>query len=190
MRKLLSGIGYIGIGEYSSKDEKLYNRWANMIRRCYSEATQNKHQTYIGCSVSKEWHNFQNFAEWYVAQNCPDETWQLDKDILVKDNKIYSSETCCLLPRDLNMLTQKRKRGEGLPVGVTRHKDKFRAQLRTDKWERGSEYLGLYLTKEDAFGAYLSAKKKRMYEKTKEWEHLLPPHVVTALLNYDVEITD
>ena len=64
------GIGYLGDGKYrckekDKKDTTEYSRWYKMMNRCYNEKTLIKHPTYIGCSVDKEWYNFQNFARWY-----------------------------------------------------------------------------------------------------------------------------
>ena len=45
--------------------------------------------------------------------------WELDKDILVKGNKIYSPDTCCFVPKEVNTVFTKRqsKRGD-YPIGV------------------------------------------------------------------------
>ena len=77
-----------------------------MLERCYSQKTQEKHTTYKECSVSEEWYNFQNFAEW-MDKNYNYETmqkWHLDKDILFKGNKIYSPERCAFVPQEINVL--------------------------------------------------------------------------------------
>lgn len=36
--------------------------------------------------------------------------FQLDKDILVKDNKIYNPDTCCLVPNEINSLFRTREK--------------------------------------------------------------------------------
>jgi hypothetical protein len=102
MSPSMYGIGFIGDGNHkpskNGKHTKVYARWKDMIARCYDEKLQAKKPTYKGCSVSKEWHNFQNFAEWY-HENYPADgkDYQLDKDHLVKGNKVYSPDTCCFL---------------------------------------------------------------------------------------------
>ena len=119
-------IGYIGEGIYSSKINKLktkcYNTWNSMLTRCYSNLYQENHPTYKDCFVSEEWHNFQNFAKWYDENiyQAKDQQMQLDKDILFKRNKIYSSETCVFVPKRINSLFIKdnSKRGE-YPIGVS-----------------------------------------------------------------------
>lgn len=90
------GVGYIGIGSHKSRVNNIisykYSVWASMIQRCYCPKSLKIHPTYIGCTVCKEWHNFQNFADWFDKNYT--EGFELDKDIIVKGNKWYSPLTC------------------------------------------------------------------------------------------------
>ena len=102
------GIGYIGYGKYKSRinREKTeeYIKWSSMLTRCYSKKLKQR-ENYIGCTVCEEWLNFQNFAEWYDNHKyyIPNiESLDLDKDIKFKGNKIYSPNTCILIPKRLN----------------------------------------------------------------------------------------
>ncbi len=93
------GVGFIGIGKHAAtikgKKTKAYLVWSLMIQRCYSESSLKKRPTYIGCSVCVEWHNFQNFAEWFEINYPKDgKDYQLDKDILIEGNKVYFPEAC------------------------------------------------------------------------------------------------
>ncbi len=103
------GIGFIGVGKFNSKSEfnseNIYKRWNSMIRRCYSEKYQDKFPTYRECTVCDEWHNFQNFAEWFVL-NAPENTsnCHLDKDILLNGNKVYSPSTCSFINKSINVI--------------------------------------------------------------------------------------
>lgn len=96
------GIGFIGQGNYTT-NSKCYNTWALMIQRCYYRDSET---TYKDCFVHKHWHNFQNFAEWYYKFYDSDfmQKWHLDKDLLVKGNKIYGPDTCCFLPQRINKI--------------------------------------------------------------------------------------
>lgn len=86
-------IGYIGEGIYTrSAHRHIYDTWTDMLRRCYCPIHLKNRPTYIGCSICSDWHNFQNFAKWYVHNYI--EGYHLDKDIKVKGNKIYSPDTC------------------------------------------------------------------------------------------------
>ena len=59
----------------------------------------------------------------------------LDKDILCKGNKVYSSETCVFVPARINsiILNSQNRRGD-LPVGVNYNKKtgKYRAQYKNN----------------------------------------------------------
>lgn len=95
-------IGFIGRGEYlvrvNNKLTKAYQAWSDMIKRCYSEKRQKRQPTYIGCTVCKEWHNYQVFAEWYYG-HLPEglARYEVDKDIINPGNKIYSPEMCTVV---------------------------------------------------------------------------------------------
>ena len=96
------GIGYLGIGSYRKKTHKLlYRKWSDMLMRCYSEKYLTKYPTYKGCSVCKEWLNFQTFAAWGEVNWI--EGYDLDKDIKVEGNRIYSPESCMFVSREDNM---------------------------------------------------------------------------------------
>jgi len=108
LKPSVRGVGFIGYGKHSSKlngaRTDMYIAWKNMINRCYDEYTHKRQPTYIGCTVCNEWHNFQNFAEWYL-DNHPNDgiKYQLDKDIKTKGNKIYSPETCTFVTQLMNL---------------------------------------------------------------------------------------
>jgi hypothetical protein len=114
MHPSVFGTGFVGNGEYKPRENgkltKVYNAWAAMIRRCYDSKYQQRNPTYKGCSVSKDWHDFQNFAKWF-EENYPADgnRYDLDKDYLVKGNKIYSAHTCCFLSPQQNVETSRAK---------------------------------------------------------------------------------
>ena len=128
-------IGYFGIGKYksckNSKINKDYSIWQGILQRGHCEIAKEKMSAYKDVTVCGEWHNFQNFAAWFEENWKPwmDSSWHLDKDVLFKGNKVYSPETCCLIPAELNnlVITNKYKRGE-LPIGVTKYHNKFKIQ--------------------------------------------------------------
>ena len=94
--------------------------------------------------------------------------WCLDKDILVKGNKIYSPETCCFVPKGINLLFGKNnaKRGN-YPIGVCKFKNKFQATINI----KGKTIsLGHFDTPEEAFEAYKTAKEAYIKEVADEWK--------------------
>lgn len=87
------GVGFNGFGSFSkTTHRKIYTTWTSMMHRCYDANFHKNNKTYKDCTVCPEWHNFQTFAEWMSSQEY--EGKQLDKDIKIKGNKVYSPDTC------------------------------------------------------------------------------------------------
>jgi len=173
-------------------NKEAHELWSGMIERVNGRKI-NKRRHYSGCSVAEEWHNFQNFAAWYY-ENFKSEwmdKWCLDKDILVKGNKVYSPETCAFVPQEINKLFIKRDsmRGE-YPVGVYKNKGRtpFSSKLNTG---RGVvKYLGVFHTPKEAFEAYKTAKEEYIKEVAEKWKGQIDKRVYQAMINYKVEIED
>lgn len=194
------GIGYLGEGKYKAsengKDTRVYKTWRNMLQRCYDKKYHKKYPTYIGCEVCNEWLNFQNFAEWdkdnyYIIEG---EQMHLDKDILIKHNKIYSPDTCIFVPERINILFTKCDNARGKSViGVTPVNEKYMARCnifnpKTGKSKR--EYLGIYDTELEAFKVYKYYKEENIKEVTDYFKGQIPERLYNGLYNYEVEITD
>ena len=185
------GVGYDGIGKYitvhQGKNTKAYVVWKGMIERCYSVEYQKKRPEYNNCIVISEWHNFQNYAKWY-EENYK-ENFEVDKDILVKGNKIYSPETCCFVPHEINTLFTKSNKTRGnFPIGVRITKQN-RYQARISKCTY-NKCIGTFGTIEEAFQAYKIAKEDYIKEVADKWKPYITPQTHQAMYNYQVEITD
>lgn len=154
---------------------KTYQKWKNMITRCYSSNYHNRYPSYIGCKVCEEWKYFSNFKSWYESQEIHSkEDLYLDKDLLCKGmSKIYSPETCVLLSNAVNNFIKEPKEKEGLPLGVTFRKGpKFRsapymAQCSNPFDRKVSGYLGMFSTAEKAHIVYLNQKSEYAKELIK-----------------------
>jgi hypothetical protein len=188
------GIGYFGVGKYKAKENykktKTYNTWQSMLERCYCPKAQKKQPTYVGCLVDERWRNFQVFAEWY-EKNYNSETmqgWALDKDILIKGNKIYSPETCCVVPMIINAIYTKNSKARGdYPVGVSKKGEGFLASTR-DKNDR--KITKCCKSINEAFTLHKISKEIHVKKVAQDWKPLINPRVYEALINYQVEITD
>ena len=168
-----------GVGIYDLKDDPshitnkkiggkivwkcpFYDKWKSMMRRCYSERCLQKSPQYRGCSVCEEWHIFSNFMAWMKTQSW--EGKQIDKDILVPGNKVYSPETCVFVSRNVNVLLTNSlaKRGK-CPVGV-----RFMVSIKkyTAQMTRYSKitHLGTFDTPEEAHEAYKKERIKYILE--------------------------
>lgn len=189
--KSLYNVGYIGIGKYRQKDnKKCYTTWDNIICRGYSKEYKTKYSTYEKCSVCEEWHNYQNFAEWFCKNyyEIAQERMEIDKDILVKNNKIYSPDTCVFVPRRINSLLIKNDKVRGkYPIGVDFHNKKFRARCMT---LNGSIYLGHFNTEIEAFEKYKKFKEEYIKQVADLYKNVIPKKLYLALYNYQIEMED
>jgi hypothetical protein len=194
-------VGYPGEGEYkvkeNGKNTRVYDTWHNMLYRCYDSKYHKKQPTYTNCEVDEDWLNFQNFAKWYYDNyyEVKDEIMHLDKDILVKHNKIYSPDTCVFVPQKINGLFIKRDKSRGESViGTSSLKNgKYIvhcSMINPETGESKGKHLGIYETQDKAFEVYKYYKEKNIKEVADYYKDLIPIKLYDALYNYEVEITD
>ena len=187
------GVGIIGngIARVCGVETRDYQLWKSMLCRCYDEKYSNKYPTYKDCTASDNFKYLPYFEEWCHQQIGFDQVgWQLDKDILIKGNKIYSEDTCCFVPAEINSLFIKcdRSRGE-YPIGVSYPKRvrKYVAKMRKFKEDI---HLGCFSKPDEAFNAYKEAKEAYIKEVANKWKDQIDLRVYEALMSYEVEITD
>ena len=170
------GVGYIGIGKFIggsySKENIVYDYWDGILRRCYSERIKKLRNSYSDCLVDECWHNLQNFGEWFEKNYNPKymKSWCLDKDILVKGNRIYSPETCCFVPNEINVIFTNGyiRRGE-YPKGVS-YKPKINKYIAQYQKDGVVTHIGTFKTVDEAFQAYKEVKEKYIKEKADKWK--------------------
>lgn len=173
-------------------DYRSYSYWQGLINRCYQQKTNPKNHSYSDCAICKEWLTFSNFKKWFenpVNGYIP--CYQIDKDILQKGNKIYSPDTCCFLPKELNQvfIRHYKRRGD-LPIGVRKLRSgRYYCSVRKHS---KNDYIGSYNTPEEAFNAYKIAKEQYIKELADKYfkEGKITQRVYDALMKYEVEITD
>lgn len=195
--KTVYGVGYLGEGDYpafiNQKKTRCYMAWTDMIKRCYDE-NDTKHITYKDCEVCEEWHCYQNFAQWYQDNyyEVNNELMNLDKDILIKGNKIYSPETCIYVPARINNLFTKSNASRGnLPIGVSIHQGHYKAHMsKLINGKKQTKYYGKYDTPEKAFEHYKQIKEEYIKEVAEEYCGLIPDTLYFALYAYEVNIDD
>lgn len=162
-----------------------------MNERCYSEKYHHKYPSYIGCEISDNFKNFDYFYEWCCTQiGFGNKDWHLDKDILVKGNKLYSEETCCFVPQEINALIvlQKSTRGS-LPIGV-RYNKMFNLYYSSMRVFGLNKDLGMHTAPEEAFYAYKEGKEEHIKEVANKWKDQIDVRVYNALMNWTIEVTD
>jgi hypothetical protein len=184
--------GYIGEGLYpcyiENKPSKQYNAWSKIINRCYSEKVHLRQPKYTDCVVDPRWLDFQIFAKWFDENYI--EGYALDKDILVKGNKVYGPDTCCFVPSSINNLFTKREKDRGeLPIGVMLRKDS--GKLRSQFHKNGKTVnIGQFNTIDEAFNAYKIAKEIHIKELAEIWKDKISNKTYHAMIKYEVDIED
>lgn len=182
--KIRYGVGYIGAGNYKVESvlgthDKSYDVWQNMLERCYSEKLRYKHPAYADCTVYEKWHNYQNFAKWYKnnSYDLKNGRLHLDKDIKQKNNKIYSPETCLLIPQRINMIFMEKSKGKDsdLPNCIRRCVGGYQSRF-------SETHLGVFKTLDEAITAHDDAKRLHIKQVAKEYKEILPTKVYKALI--------
>jgi len=139
-----------------------YQKWTHMLTRCYCEKYLHDKPTYKYCTVCDEWLIFSNFKKWMKKQ-----IWQgkeLDKDILVKGNKIYSPSTCLMVTREINLLISDNLAAKGeysTGVHLRKFNGRFQARCSVNGIRRN---LGHYRTPQEAEGVYKKFKRALIIE--------------------------
>ena len=192
----LRGVGYHGESESTvdkdGKQLKEYIYWYCMLDRCYGNKDLS---SYDDCIVSEEFHNFSYFQKWFhkqVGRYAKD--FQLDKDILSSDCKIYAEDTCVLVPQEVNSFFVKhnnKKVKSNLSTGVVyNHKNTSRPFTAMYSGHGGEKHMSYHDNEWSAFLAYKQAKESRAKELAEKWRGQIDDRVYNKLLEYKVLITD
>ena len=185
--KLVQGVGINDVP--NSVKTKEYKTWARMLNRSYDEKLHQRHPTYSDCETSSEFLVFSKFRDWCQNQIGFNLGFDLDKDLLEKGNKEYHPDKCVFIPKEINLFirVKKQTRGEFL-IGVKR--DKWGNYIAQISIHGENIYLGLFRSEIDAFQAYKIAKEQAIKDMASKWKDQIDPRAYTALMNYQVEITD
>lgn len=192
----ITGVKY-PVSDCNKKNLKEYKMWGSLLSRCYVINKKNEFYTYKNVECCKEWIYYPNFYEWLHSQEnfeilMNNKDIEVDKDILIKGNKLYSPDTCCLVPHSINTLFIKsdKIRGDNM-IGVTyKTRDRiYEAQCNVNGRET---YLGRFHNAEDAFYCYKEFKEEIIKETaTQEYSKgTITKRCYDAMMNYEVEITD
>lgn len=191
----------VGINDYelpvsiNGKHIPEYKMWTNMLYRVYDVKFKEKHPSYLNTSCDPNWHSMTSFIKDVSKIDNYDkaihEGWCLDKDILVKGNKLYSKNTCCFVPPQLNniILQNKAKRGDFyIGVSYSKHARKFRSYLIDQNGHQ--QHLGYFDSEFDAFLMYREAKKQQMFDVVEGYKDVISDEVYSALLSWEISIND
>lgn len=190
MTNLIYGIA-VNNGKYPAvvnhKNTREYSLWKSMLQRCYCVKYQKKQQTYIGCSVSDNFKNYSYFYEWVLKQkNYNKDEWQLDKDVILKGNKLYSEDLCVFLPREINAFFNSKQninREYKLGVSFRENVGLFVARCNTNS---KSKFLGYFNTEEEAYFAYKTYKESLCKKIANKWKNEIDSRAYDAMMVWSV----
>lgn len=159
------------------------------LERCYNEAF-----------MCQEWvDNPKNFVKWYLSHyySVENESMAVDKDLFGNGSKIYSPDTCCILPQGLNTLLTNCKKpykvgqtpDNTLPLGVMYNSKtgKYRSKIIFTGTEKAI-FLSEYDTKEEAFNEYKKMKQADICIVAAKYKNVIPEYIYKALLEVEVEM--
>ena len=168
-----------------------YSIWNGVRQRCYNENIRHLTPSYQEVEMSENFKRYSYFKEWCNKQIGFDQVgWQLDKDILFKGNKVYSEDTCCFVPPEINILFTKANRIRGkYPIGIYEDKQagKFKVRISVNGKQK---HIGRYYCEKEAFNAYKQAKEAYIKELANKWKDQIDVRVYEALMCYEVDIDD
>lgn len=158
------------------------------IRKCYDKVT-----------MCQEWlDNPKSFVKWYLDHyyTVDDEEMDCDKDLLSGDSKIYSPETCCILPKSLNAILANCKKHyrEGtneentLPFGVIYNgkKKKYYSDIQFTGTEKNIK-LSEWDTAEEAFKEYKMMKQADILMVAAQYKNKIPDYIYHKLLEVEIK---
>ena len=193
------GVGIIGdeVTKVNGNRLKEYNLWQALLGRCYCDKFHVKCPTYKDCSVSDNFKYYPYFKSWCQQQigfGCLDDKgnhFELDKDLLIKGNKVYSEDTCCFIPREINvaLIYNQTKKGKH-PIGVSYSKVNNKFVVYVKKGDGSREYLGYFEDASVAFLAYKASKEAYLKELANKWKDKIDPRVYEALIGWEINIDD
>lgn len=140
------GVGYRGklsdgtipkIVDGNGKVLREYAHWREMIRRCYDEKCLERKPSYRNVTIDSKCLEFAYFYEHFSEiegyeewKTHPELKWHLDKDIKQQgvENKIYSIETCKLVPMGEN-IKEMHDRNSRPVLGIHVNRDKYIIEL-------------------------------------------------------------
>ena len=165
-----------------------YGIWLNMLRRCYCQKYQAKQQTYAKCSVSENFKSYSFFYDWCHSQvGYGVDSYELDKDILISNNKQYSEDTCIFVPKEVNIFFNDRgeKRGE-YPLGVYFDKDagKYKARCSVNG---KLKHLGYFNCPNAAHAVYKRFKEDLCKDIAAKWYGQIDIRAYNALMTWKVK---
>ncbi|UYL86247.1 hypothetical protein [Acinetobacter phage vB_AbaM_CP14] len=193
-RSLVYEVGvndWVGTTYIDGRDIWNIKLWRDMLRRCYSERwLSTRSPAYKGVTCDPNWLYATKFYEDIVQiddwERYQSDGWCLDKDLLSVDGKLYSKDTCCFIPNEINkaLIDNVRIRGD-YPRGVSLNpRDKVIVVRASFKGKE--RILARGVSPEDGFKIYCEFKHECFNKLADEYEGIVSERVVRALREYRI----
>lgn len=193
--KLIYGLGINEkdcVSHIKRKAVKEYELWVRMLERC-TEKFWSKRPAYMWTTCSDNFKSYSFFYKWCQEQkgfgNKDDNGryWQLDKDLLSGDIKVYSEDTCVFVPAKLNGLLIRRKiNTSSYATGVIKSKKDRTFKVAYNNNEGTQVFVGGFISEYDAFQYYKQCKEEVIRLSAKQYKGLIDERVYNKLMNYEV----
>ena len=161
----------------------MYVAWWSMLNRC-SKGISDKYPTYLGVHCSDDFKSCSNFAKW--GKDKYQQNYVLDKDLLLRGNKLYSRDTSLFIPQEVNkfLITRTLHRSNSGLLGVSWHTRDlvFNSNISINGKQTS---LGYFADKLDAHRSWQQAKlnQARVLKDRYQLEEL---QFVINRLQYDI----
>lgn len=137
--------------------------WSSIVRRTNKEGSYQKKNTSYNYSANN-FESYQSFASWcqtkedYWNRDDNGRWWQLDKDLLIRGNKLYSPNTCIFVPQLVNVCYSNVKAGNCGFVGVRFDSKTQKYVSRCCTHNSKKRHIGYYASAYEAHKAWQLAK--------------------------------
>lgn len=152
---------------------KEYQVWNRIINRVYNPRYWDDRKNYKDVDMVDDWLYYPNFYRWIHEQENFEKwntgsRWAIDKDILSDTHhKIYSPDTCCLVPSYVNILFTQKKVND-LPLGVWIPKGFTKEKYAIEIKENGKKKTLFFDSVETAGERYKEYREKHIREVADE----------------------
>lgn len=160
----------------------LCNMYYNMLNRC-REPYQTKKPAYAGVTVCDEWmtdkysfYDWVNDGQFYEIEG--EKTVHLDKDILLKGNKVYAPDTCIFAPATINdFFGGTSRKQDNLPIGVIKVAEgKYKCAVKGIK--------DIFATPEEAWEIWHQHKDAQKIALADQYYGKIPNRLYEAMLRF------
>lgn len=153
-----------------------YDHWRRMLQRSYDEKWKALHPTYEDCEVEISWWDYQDFAkDFHECQYRPEHS-DLDKDLLVIGNKVYSKELCVYLPEEINKT-----------IIITGSVSRWHPRDEVFEYNCNGIYLARSSSKTELGELWVNAKTDRIKYLADKYKDVLAPIAYQTLIDFQIE---